>query len=207
MNEGGQPRSPVETLQSDPKKPDKAEASSPHSDLANDLALAGNERWFLVHTLPQKEMRAALHLGAQGFRTFLPQHMKTVRHARQLRTIRAPLFPRYLFIILNLGRDRWLSVRSTVGVSSLVGYDDRPTPVPVGIAEALILQRDNINLSLFGDDLLQAGQRVRIASGPFTDFIGTLDRVDETGRVRLLLEMMGSAIAISLPRTGILPAA
>src|SRR6516165_12160826 len=96
-------------------------------------ALVGNERWFLAHTLPKSEWKAELHLGAQGFRTYLPQIEKTVRHARQLRTVRAPLFPRYLFVILDLGRDRWLSVRCTIGVSQLfTGQDGRPVPVPTG---------------------------------------------------------------------------
>ena len=57
-----------------------------------------------------------------------------------LRTVRAPLFPRYLFVILDLERDRWLSVRSTVGVSRLFTQDGRPVPVPVGIVESLIEQ-------------------------------------------------------------------
>src|SRR5262245_60516227 len=91
-------------------------------------ALEGNERWFLVHTQPHCERKAEMHLAAQGFRAFLPQIHKTIRHARQLRTVRAPLFPRYMFLILDLGRDRWLSVGSTVGVSSLFTCEDRPVP-------------------------------------------------------------------------------
>jgi Transcription termination factor nusG len=94
------------------------------------LALEGNERWFLVHTQPKSERKAELHLGAQGFRTHVPQIQKTIRHARQLRTVQAPLFPRYLFLILDLGRDRWRSVYSTIGVSSLFTCEDRPVPVP-----------------------------------------------------------------------------
>src|SRR5262245_55424732 len=42
--------------------------------------LIGNERWFLVHTLSRSERRAEWHLGAQGFRTYVPQIQKTVRH-------------------------------------------------------------------------------------------------------------------------------
>jgi len=82
--------------------------------------LVGSERWFVAYTLPKSERRAVLHLGAQGFRTYLPEFQKTIRHARRLRTIRAPLFPRYLFVILDLERDRWLSVRSTFGISRVV---------------------------------------------------------------------------------------
>ena len=96
-------------------------------------ALVGNERWFLAHTQPKSEQRAELHLGAQGFRTYLPVIEKTVRHARKLKTVQAPLFPRYLFVILDLERDRWLCVRSTIGVSRLVTTQDgRPVPVPRG---------------------------------------------------------------------------
>lgn len=174
--------------------------------LNESFALRGNERWFLVYTLPKREIQALMRLRVQGFKAYLPQYLRTTRHARQLRTCRAPLFPRYLFIILDLERDRWLCVRGTIGVSSLVGCDERPLPVPQGIIEALIAQADGNGLIEFGDGL-QAGQKVRIASGPFADFVGTLDRLDDTGRVRLLLDMMGSEIAITLPRSGILPAA
>src|SRR6266436_1050750 len=174
--------------------------------LGKGLALEGNQRWFLAHTLPRSELQAQLHLGAQGFRTHLPQVLKTVRHARQLRTVRAPLFPRYLFLILDLGRDRWLSVRSTIGVSSLFTCEDRPVPVPDGVVEALIARTDEANLTLF-DAGLNTGQTVRILSGPFADFVGTLERLDSAGRVRVLLTMMGTAVPVALHRSALLPAA
>ena len=177
-----------------------------HSSGREALALAESERWFVVHTQPNGERRAQLHLGAQGFRTHLPQIRKTIRHARQLRTVRAPLFPRYLFIILDLGRDRWLSVRSTVGVSSIFSCDDRPIPVPEGAVEALIEHTDEAALTLFQAGL-STGQSVRILTGPFANFVGTLERLDDAGRVRVLLEMMGTAVPIALHRSALSPAA
>ena len=169
-------------------------------------ALAGNESWFLAHTQPKSERRAELHLGAQGFRTYLPVIEKTVRHARKLKTVRAPLFPRYLFVILNLERDRWLCVRSTIGVSRLVTTQDgRPVPVPMGIVESLI-ERSDENLTRL-DAGLTKGQCVRILSGPFADFVGTLARLDGAGRVQVLLELMGTAVPVSLHRSALAPAA
>ena len=176
------------------------------SRVKQSLALEGNERWYLVHTLPHCERKAEMHLGAQGFRPFLPQVQKTIRHARQLRTVRAPLFPRYLFLILDPGRDRWLSVRSTIGVSSLFTCGDRPVPVPKGVVEALIARTNETGLALF-DAGLTTGQTVRILSGPFADFVGTLERLDGAGRVRVLLTMMGTAIPVTLHRSALLPAA
>ena len=172
----------------------------------NGLALEGNERWYLVHTLPHGERRGQLHLGAQGFRTHFPTIEKTIRHARQLRTVRAPLFPRYIFLILDLGRDRWLSVWGTVGVSSLYTCNDRPVPVPEGIVETLIANSDEANLALFASGLT-TGQSVRILSGPFANFVGTLERLDAAGRVRVLLEMMGTAVPVAVRRGAICPAA
>jgi transcription elongation factor/antiterminator RfaH len=177
-----------------------------HSGTHRTLALEGDERWFLVHTHPRGERRAELHLGWQGFRTHFPTIQKTIRHARQLRAVRAPLFPRYIFLILDLKRDRWLSVRSTFGVSSLFSCDDRPVPVPEGIVETLIQNTDEANLTLFNSGLT-TGQTVRILSGPFVDFVGELERLDDTGRVRVLLEMMGTAVPVALRRTAICPAA
>jgi transcription elongation factor/antiterminator RfaH len=168
--------------------------------------LEANERWFLVHTQPKSERKAELHLGAQGFRTYLPQIDKTVRHARKLNTVRAPLFPGYLFIILDLGRDRWLSVRSTIGVSRLfTTQDGRPVPVPVGIVESLI-ERSEGSVTRLDIDLAK-GQRVRILTGPFAELVGTLERLDGRGRVQVLLELMGTAVPVTLHRMALLPAA
>jgi transcription elongation factor/antiterminator RfaH len=175
-----------------------------HFDVG-DWALVKNERWFLAHSLPKSERKAQLHLGAQGFRTYLPQIQKTIRHARQLRTVQAPLFPRYLFIILDLERDRWLSVRSTVGISRLFTQEGRPVPVPAGIVESLIGQSDG-NLTRLDAGLVK-GQQVRILSGPFADFVGKLERLDDAGRVQVLLEMMGTAVPITLHRSALSPAA
>ena len=120
--------------------------------------------------------------------------------------MQAPLFPSYLFVILDLERDRWLSVRSTIGVSRLFTMQDgRPVPVPSGIVESLIGRSDGELTRL--DAGLVAGQQVRILSGPFADFVGTLERLDGAGRVKVLLEMMGTAVPVSLHRSVLSPAA
>jgi transcriptional antiterminator RfaH len=111
-----------------------------------------------------------------------------------------------MFLILDLGCDPWLSVRSTVGVSSLFTCEDRPVPVPYGVVEALIARTDEANLTRF-DAALTTGQTVRILSGPFADFVGTLERLDAGGRVRVLLTMMGTAVPVALHRSALLPAA
>ena len=173
---------------------------------SRDLVLGGGERWYLAHTLPRCEPRARFHLRAQGFRTFSAEFLKTVRHARQLRTVRAPLFPSYIFVILDVNRDRWLSIRSTVGVSSLFSCGGRPTPVPIGIVESLIGRTDKSDVTRLDFDLIE-GQSVRILTGPFADLVGRLKSLNSSSRVRVLLQIMGGEIPVTVRPSILVPAA
>jgi transcription elongation factor/antiterminator RfaH len=186
------------------KKVIQVERAMSYSSVGRAPTLNINERWFLVHTSPRSERRARLHLEAQGFRTYLPEITKTIRHARQLRDVRAPLFARYLFVIVDLGRGRWLSIQNTFGVTCLVTCDGRPVPVPEGIVEAII---ERVEQGSTHPTSLMVGQRVRVLSGPFADLVGNLDRLDENGRVRVLLDMMGAAVPVAIDRSRLIPAA
>jgi transcription elongation factor/antiterminator RfaH len=169
------------------------------------LAAAQGARWYLVHTRPNGEGKAEFNLAAQGFAAFLPRIDKTIRHARRLKTVRRPLFPRYLFVRFDTARDRWLSVCGTFGVTRLFMQDGRPVAVPVGIVEGLLAHSDAGVTRL--DVELREGQRVRILSGPFAELTGTLARLDEGRRVEVLLEMMGAAVPVSVERRALAPAA
>src|SRR5271163_3452008 len=113
------------------------------------FSLRNGERWFVAQTLSHREQLAHFHLGAQGFRRFLPRFHKTVRHARSLREVIAPVFPGYIFVVLHPERDRWRSINGTFGVARLVSAHQRPMPVPTGVVEALLASVDELGLVRF----------------------------------------------------------
>src|SRR5271155_2804100 len=166
--------------------------------------LSDCERWYAVHTLPFAEARAEGQLHRQGFRTFQPKRHKTVRHARRQSTVEAPFFPRYLFIVLDLARDQWRSVNGTFGVSRLVMWGDRPHPVPRGVVEALIAVADARGILQLARKL-QIGGPVRLMAGPFAEQLAILDDLDDSGRVRVLLDILGRQVAISTAANNVLP--
>jgi transcription elongation factor/antiterminator RfaH len=171
-----------------------------------DAAASGSARaWYAVNIRPQCESKAVLHLRRQEFETFLPVQLKTVRHARQYRSVCRPLFPGYLFVALDLARDRWRSVNGTHGVVSLVMNGGEPAKVPAGIVENLIAIASDRGVVRF-DHQLEAGQRVKILTGPFADFVGILEQLDDQGRVKVLLEMMGQQIPIMSRARELMPA-
>jgi transcription elongation factor/antiterminator RfaH len=160
--------------------------------------LGEHERWYVVRTLAQSELRAAHHLGNQGFRVFVPRCWKNRRHARRSETISAPLFPRYIFTVLDRTRDRWRSINGTFGVDRLLMSGGEPQPVPHGLVESLIRATDAEGNVHF-DFALREGQNVKVIAGPFANLIGSLEKLDENGRVRVLLELLGATIPVSLP--------
>ncbi len=156
-------------------------------------------RWYLVRALTGREVVAEQHLRRQGFVTFLPRRPRTVRHARRIQVALGAYFPGYLFVRLDLGRDRWRSINGTVGVAHLVGHGDRPCPAPKGLVEALRAVADDRHV--LSGPLLGAGQRVRVVAGAFADHLAVIERLDEAGRVRVLLEIMdGARVPLTLHR-------
>jgi transcription elongation factor/antiterminator RfaH len=161
------------------------------------LNLDGGERWFVVHTLPHQEKRAQIQLQNQRYLTFLPKREKTVRHARKLTTVVAPFFPRYMFIILDPEHDQWRPINGTLGVARLLLIGDRPNPVPPGVVETLVASTGPDGLLQMRPQL-KVGDPVRLTQGPFADYLGTLDRMDDSGRVRVLLDMLGRRVPIQV---------
>jgi len=162
-------------------------------------------RWYAVYTQLHRELRAQTQLQNQYYHVYLPKRRKTVRHARKLKTVLAPFFPRYLFITLDPTIDQWRNVNSTFGVCALVMAGERPHPIPQGVVEAMIAATDSAGLLSFAQNL-KIGERVRLLAGPFADRLGTLDRIDDNGRVRVLLEIMGGPVPVQLPRGHVIAA-
>jgi transcriptional antiterminator RfaH len=170
--------------------PPEAASTAPPAD--------GGVRWYLVRALTGRENLAVEQLERQGFVTFLPKQPKTIRHARRLTVRLAAYFPGYLFVQLDLARQRWRSINGTLGVAHLVGPGDKPAPVPKGVVEALAAAADARGV-LEGPPL-QAGQQVRIIAGAFADKLAVIERLDEAGRVRVLLDIVSGRVPVTIDR-------
>lgn len=165
---------------------------------AGSLQQDGNTRWYAVLTRPHSEQLAARHLVFQGFKTYLPLRLRTVRHARRCVTKRSAYFSRYLFLSLNVQRQRWRSVNATIGVNGVVMCGASPLPIMPGVVETLLSATDEAGI--LRPDSLAPGQKVRVTDGAFLDQLGVLDRMDEDGAVRILLEIMSRQVPVYLRR-------
>jgi transcriptional antiterminator RfaH len=156
-------------------------------------------RWFVAHTHPHAEGKATAHLNRQGFEIYFPRYLKRRRHARRIETVAAPLFPRYLFVAIDLTAQRWRSIYSTVGVSRLVSNGDDPTPVPDGIVEALKTREGgNGFIKLDSRPSFRAGDKIRVLDGAFTSCLGLFEGMAERERIAILLDLLGRKVRVVL---------
>lgn len=158
------------------------------------------KQWFVVHTQPSKESIAQKHLMEQGFDVYLPRFKKTRRHARKVEEVMAPLFPRYVFVGIDLEEDQWRSVQGTRGVSYILLADNQPATVPYEIIQSLKSQENDAGLVAINDMIFfTKGEKVRVLDGAFKDCLAVFEKMDDKERVQLLLSCLGREVNVSLP--------
>ena len=150
-----------------------------------------------MRTQPHRETQAARQLENQDFRTFVPRILKSRRHARKFETVRAPLFPATCssFLISDVtaggastapsGSIAFLCAAASLSLCR-VAWWSRATEVTS--ADGVVRC----------GPALEEGQSIRVTAGPFAELMGTLERLDEQGRVRVLLDILGGKIPVLL---------
>jgi transcriptional antiterminator RfaH len=163
-------------------------------------------RWYVVHTRAHAEQDALRNLVRQGFDAFLPQYEKRRRHARRVDWVPAPLFPRYLFVAMDVALHRWRAIASTIGVTHLVSVGDRPAVIPPGVVENL-QARVNENGLIEAEPKVpfKKGEPVQVLSGAFADQTGFFDCATDEERVILLLKLLGRDVRVKLPMAAVVP--
>lgn len=156
--------------------------------------------WCVAHTQPSKEFLAVRHLQDQGFEVYLPQFKKLKRHARKVQEVLAPLFPRYLFIKIDLATSLWRSINGTRGVHHLLlSGENSPADLAESIIHELKSQEDgNGIVPVTSLVAFTKGQKVTILEGAFKDHTATFDSLSDKRRVELLLNVLGRETRISM---------
>jgi transcriptional antiterminator RfaH len=156
-------------------------------------------RWYVVQTQPHSEMKAVWHLERQGYATYLPRYEKRRRHARRIETVAAPLFPRYLFVAIDMAAQRWRSIQSTIGVSRLVCNGDDPAALADGVIDGLKRRQDERGFVLLDSrPRFKPGDQVRIVDGIFASRLGLFEGLSDGERVAVLLDMLGRKVRVVL---------
>ena len=157
-------------------------------------------QWFVVHTKPRQEQRALENLQRQGFEAWLP--MLTVEKLRRgrIEKVVEPMFSRYLFIRLDPELSNWSPIRSTLGVSKLVSFGNRPAV----ISDALIEMLRGMPAQQ-PQRLLQPGQPVKFIDGPLRGLEGIYQQPDGEVRALVLVDLLSKQHTIVASAQDLIP--
>lgn len=188
------------TDQSTPETPIAEEVPQPAAQ-PSDAGL-----WYVVHTYSGHENKVAttlkqrvetMGLKHKIFDIVVPtRNMVVVRHGKK-EEITEKIFPGYILVKMILEDDSWLAVRTTTGVTAFVGAGNKPTPISdkevAAILKFMKMEAPKYKTSF------SVSEAVKIVDGPFADFLGTINEIDEEkGKVKVLVSIFGRETPVEL---------
>jgi transcriptional antiterminator RfaH len=156
------------------------------------------KNWYVIHTKPRQEQRALKNLQQQGYQCYLPMMAIEKLSRERVSVIEEPLFPRYLFICLDLGRhgQNWSPIRSTWGVSGLVAFGSAPAMVDGRIIDFLRLQEPSLTKEPVR--LFYQGESLLVVDGPFAGLEAIYQMASGENRASVLIELMGKSAQMQI---------
>jgi len=157
-------------------------------------------KWFLVYTKAKEEQKAKKNLENQGFQIFLPMISLAKTNESKSEILEA-MFPRYLFVALNVEKDDWTRIKSTRGVSHMVVFGQRFAEMPHQVITHLesAADRNHIFKQTITRQEFQKGDKLVIEKGVFKDKEATFLAKKSKERVRILLSFVNHLITAEIP--------
>lgn len=166
----------------------------------------GNKQWYVVHTYAgyENKVKANLEKRIQSmnmedkiFRIVVPTEDEVEFKDGKRRITKRKIFPGYVLVEMIITDDSWYVVRNTPGVTGFVGSGSRPVPLTETEVRQIMRQmgqdepRPRISLAV--------GEKVKIVTGPFEGFVGTVEEVHpEKGKARVMVSMFGRDTPLEL---------
>lgn len=164
------------------------------------------KRWYIVHTYSGHENKVKVNLekrieymnmGEKIFRVEVPQKTITQVKGGKKQEKEEKIFPGYVLVEMIMDDDSWYVVRHTAGVTKFVGSAKKPVPAKDSEIKKIIhrtqAQTQKIQLDV------KAGDKVRIISGPFADFVGDITEVyPDKSKLRANVSIFGRETPVEL---------
>jgi transcription termination/antitermination protein NusG len=161
--------------------------------------------WFVVHTYSGYEDRVKKNLeqrvkftdSGEIFQVVVPTEEETEVKNGQKKKVVKKILPGYVLVEMRMSDQSWSVVRNTPGVTGFVGSGDKPTPLPEEEVNRILKQMAAETPKVKAG--FRVGQSIRVVDGPFTDFMGVVDEVNEKkGKVVALLSLFGRETPVEL---------
>lgn len=163
-------------------------------------------KWYIVHTYSGHENKVAksikqrvqsLGFEDRVFDIIVPTRNTIKVSQGKKESVKEKIFPGYVLVKMILTDESWLLIRTTQGVTAFIGAGNKPTPISEKEVEAIQKFMD-MEEPLYKASFI-VGEAVKIVDGPFADFLGTIDNIDEAkGKLKVLVSIFGRETPVEL---------
>ena len=169
-------------------------------------AKKNQKRWYIVHTVTGHENKVKVNLekrieytnmGEKIFRVEVPQKTVTQMKGGKKQEREEKIFPGYVLVEMIMDEDSWYVVRHTAGVTKFVGSAKKPIPARDSEIKKIINRSTSTAQKIELD--VKAGDKVRIISGPFADFVADIIEVyPDKSKLRANVSIFGRETPVEL---------
>ncbi len=155
--------------------------------------------WYVIHTYSGQEARAKQGLmervKAHGREdaikeVFIPEENVVEVVKGERRTSKRKFLPGYMLVRMELDDELWHIVKNTARITGFVGAGTRPTPIPEADVQRMLGQAQSPKAK--PKVSFEDGETVRVTSGPFANFSGSVAEVQaEKERLQVLVAVFG----------------
>jgi transcriptional antiterminator NusG len=163
-------------------------------------------QWYVLHTYSGYENKVkksienrveALDLNDRVFEIVVPTQEEIEIRSGQRHTVQRKVFPGYVLVRMLMDDETWYALRNTPGVTGFVNVNNKPVPLSESevqnILRGMTAEAPKVKMSF------QLGDTVRIIDGPFADFRGEIDEINqEKGKIRVLVSFFGRETPVEL---------
>jgi transcriptional antiterminator NusG len=169
------------------------------------------KKWFVIHTYAGYENKVKTNLEKRAdsmnmqekvFRVLVPMEDEVEIKDGKRKVTKRKIFPGYVLVEMILTDDSWYVVRNTPGVTGFVGSGNKPIPLlPTEVR--VIMRQMGLDETRAKIDM-DLGESVRVITGPFENFIGTVEEIyPEKSKLKVLISMFGRETPVELELTQI----
>ncbi len=169
-------------------------------------SLSDKGKWYIIHTYAGHENKVerslkqrveSMKFTDRVFEIIVPTRNTIKVSQGKKETVKEKIFPGYVLVKMILDDETWIMVRSTPGVTSFIGAGNKPTPISDKEVEAIqkFMKMEEPMYKV----QFSVGEAVKITDGPFTEFLGTIESLDEArGKVKVLVSIFGRETPVEL---------
>jgi len=203
--DGVSPAAASEPMEEGDETPPEAKEKSPF-DRPGD--------WYVVHTYAGYENKVksnllnrirSMHVEERIFEVVIPMEDVIEFKGGQRRVVQKKVFPGYLLVRQDLDDDSWYVVRNTPGVTGFVGPSGSK-PVPLSkreVEDILGVEKPEgapaVEKKVRPRVEFEEGEQVRVVTGPFADFNGSISEIDvDRSKLKVLVNIFGRETPVEL---------